>query len=418
MAKTFFASLVIDTTLKNLRQLVSTFPKGAGSVSVLSFPRIEAQVSRWARSLPRVIPHYAVKCNPESILLQHLFNNTVKFDCASLREVDEVIQLVGFDSYDQYPNIIYAHPLKSESDIRTINSFNIKTTVVDSIEECEKLEACGWKGSAFLRVAVGDSGSKMPFSSKFGASSSEVELIARRSKIPISGVSFHVGSGCTNPNQYRDAIQYAAGEVFDVLRRYKHTPNTIDIGGGYSSNHKEFEPAAKVISEALKVYVPKTRSVIAEPGRYMGQPCQDLFARIIAKKPGLNGKGWRYVIDESVYGYFSCIPFDYQKPAWLHIPNGPESGKREEGVLFGRTCDSLDLIAKGQMEVMEVGDWLYFPLMGAYTSATASEFNGFPKPDLIIDDDQLLPNVDDAWSLVESINANRPLTYSNTVQPV
>jgi ornithine decarboxylase len=345
-------------------------------------------------------------------------NNTVKFDCASLREVDEVIQLVGFDSCQQKANIIYAHPLKSESDIRTINSLKIQTTVVDSVEECEKLEACGWKGSAFLRVAVGDSGSKMPFSSKFGASSSEVALIAKRSKIPITGVSFHVGSGCTNPNQYKDAIQYASVEVFDLLRRYKHAPNTIDIGGGYSSNHKEFEPAAKVIAEALKLYVPKSRSVIAEPGRYMGQPCQDLFVRIIAKKPGLNGKGWRYVIDESVYGYFSCIPFDYQKPAWVHIPNGPESSKKEEGVLFGRTCDSLDLIAKGQMEVMNVGDWLYFPMMGAYTSATASEFNGFPKPDLIIDDDGLLPNVDDAWSLIHSINASRPLTYSSTVQPI
>jgi hypothetical protein len=32
------------------------------------------------------------------------------------------------------------------------------------------------------------------------------------------------------------------------------------------------------------------------------------------------------------------------------------------------------------MEELEVGDWLWFPNMGAYTRATASEFNGFPSP--------------------------------------
>jgi hypothetical protein len=32
------------------------------------------------------------------------------------------------------------------------------------------------------------------------------------------------------------------------------------------------------------------------------------------------------------------------------------------------------------MEELFVGDWLWFPNMGAYTRATASEFNGFPTP--------------------------------------
>jgi ornithine decarboxylase len=419
MVKTFFTGIFIDTTLKNLRQLISTFPKDIGSVSVLSHSRIESQISRWSRSLPSVIPHYAVKCNPEPKLLQHLFNNTVKFDCASLSEVYAVKNLSGFDSCQHKSNIIYAHPMKSEYDIKTINSLDIQTTVVDSVEECEKLSKAKWKGSALLRLAVSDSESKMPFSSKFGASLKELHSIAKLSKIPISGISFHVGSGCNNPNQYKDAIEYAAVEGFAVLRKCGHNPKVIDIGGGYPSNPTEFAPIAKSISEALELHVPRNRSVIAEPGRYMGQPSHDLFVRIIAKKPAINGKGWRYVIDESVFGHFSCIPFDYQKPAWVHIPNSSDSDdKKEESVLFGRTCDSLDLIAKGPMEIMNVGDWLYFPLMGAYTSATASEFNGFPKPTLIIDTENLLPNVDDAWTIHDSIHQSRPLTYSNTLKTI
>jgi hypothetical protein len=45
------------------------------------------------------------------------------------------------------------------------------------------------------------------------------------------------------------------------------------------------------------------------------------------------------------------------------------------------------------MEELDVGDWLWFPNMGAYTTVTASEFNGFPKPPVFLDEEGLLPDV-------------------------
>jgi ornithine decarboxylase len=49
--------------------------------------------------------------------------------------------------------------------------------------------------------------------------------------------------------------------------------------------------------------------------------------------------------------------------------------------VFGRTCDSGDLIADAaNLPEVGVGDWLRIRSMGAYTTVTASEFNGFPKP--------------------------------------
>jgi len=237
MPKNIFASVFIDTTLQNLRQLVSSFPKASGSVTVLSKSRIDTQWSTWRKTLPTITPFYAVKCNPEPFLLQTLMNHGANFDCASPREVYDVQKCLR--PYDiGVSEIIYAHPMKSERDIQTIGPLGIQTTVVDSVEECEKLEKCGWNGSAFLRVAVEDKGSKMPFSVKFGASKEEVRQIASRSRIPITGVSFHVGSGCQNPLQYKDAIEYASGEVFNILRRYKHNPKVVDIGGGFSSKWK------------------------------------------------------------------------------------------------------------------------------------------------------------------------------------
>ena len=418
MAQNIFGGHSI-TTLKNLRHLVSNFPSHAGSVTVVSPSRINAQWVQWQSKLPTVQPFYAVKCNPEPTLLQSLIYRGAHFDCASIREVHDVRQHLSSSNCNG-SIILYAHPMKSERDIRTIDTLGIKTTVVDSVEECAKLEACGWKGDAYLRVAVGDKGSKMPFSVKFGASKSEVDLIARQSKIHLSGVSFHVGSGCHDPTQYTKAIEYVSETVFNILRKHGHSPKVIDIGGGFSANPVEFGIAAAAISKGLNL-VTKGCKVIAEPGRYFAQPSQDLFVKVIAKKRGLNGVGWRYVIDESLYGHFSCIPFDHQTPAWFRVPSDSNKDikrNKSEAILFGRTCDSLDVIAKGVMENLEVGDWLYFPLMGAYTSATASEFNGFPKPHIEKDEANLLPDALTTWDSVNKFHLENPLTYSNALPPI
>jgi ornithine decarboxylase len=419
MPKTFFAAHNIIATLKNLRQLVSSFPKAngsSGSIAVLNKSRIECQWQTWAKALPTIKPYYAVKCNPEPLLLKTLINKGANFDCASLREVHDV--RACNTAYDMpKPEILYAHPLKSERDIRVIGENHIHTTVVDSVEECDKLTKTGWQGNALVRIAVNDKESKMPFSVKFGATEKELDQIAKASLISLNGISFHVGSGCENPLQYKDAIEYAAEVGFAILRKYGHDPKIVDIGGGFSSDPSIFANTANVIQETLKK-IPKNRIMIAEPGRFFAQPSQDLFVKVIAKKNGPNGL--RYVIDESLYGHFSCIPFDHQKPAFMRIPQGSHVERPvKEAILFGRTCDSLDIIAKGPMEELVVGDWLYFPLMGAYTAATASEFNGFPKPDLVEDADNLLPTVEEAWNLTNEFHrTNATLKFSNALEPI
>ena len=46
--------------------------------------------------------------------------------------------------------------------------------------------------------------------------------------------------------------------------------------------------------------------------------------------------------------------------------------------VFGPTCDSIDVVARSVLlPKLEIGDWLYFQNMGAYTMAAASSFNGF-----------------------------------------
>jgi hypothetical protein len=120
---------------------------------------------------------------------------------------------------------------------------------------------------------------------------------------------------------------------------------------------------------------------------------------VIGKKPAASSggtNGWKYTLDDSLYGQFSGILFDYATPSWVRVRTRPneKERKRSSGVLFGRTCDSVDVIARAEsMEELEVGDWLWFPSMGAYSRATASEFNGFPTPPVVSTDELPAPNI-------------------------
>ena len=328
-----------------------------------------------------------MKCNPDRALLKTLASLGSGFDCASGKELLEVMEVNKGNFKD---NVVYANPCKPMRDLQMAKTLGSPTTVVDSFEEVDKLTSVKWSGNAFLRLLVEDESSLMPFSRKFGLPSEKASDLAKYAQskgIPLKGVSFHVGSGCLDPNQYKKAIK-KSHEVITTMNLAGHDADMVDIGGGFFSNQQQFEIYAHKIRSSMYQYDKRKLKYIGEPGRFFAESAFDLFVQVIGKKPTLTNGGWRFTIDESLYGQFSCIPFDHKTPQWLRIPTSYENKdlpprKRVKGTLYGRTCDSLDMIAdSNDMEELEVGDWLWFPNMGAYSSVTASEFNGFPKPPL------------------------------------
>ena len=91
--------------------------------------------------------------------------------------------------------------------------------------------------------------------------------------------------------------------------------------------------------------------------------------------------GWRYTVDETIYGSFSNIPFDGQKLKYRLLAADAAERPRVRATLFGRTCDSADCLAADiELPELRLGDRLAVASMGAYTVVSASEFNGFPCP--------------------------------------
>ncbi|MCI4382449.1 hypothetical protein PGIGA_G00015070 [Pangasianodon gigas] len=241
---------------------------------------------RWARTLPRVTPFYAVKCNDSRPVVETLATLGAGFDCASKTEI-QLVQSLGVEP----SRIIYANPCKQVSQIKYASAHGVQMMTFDSEVELMKVARSHDNAKLVLRIATDDSKAVCRLSVKFGATLKSSRLLLERAKelgLDIIGVSFHVGSGCTDPQTYAQAIADAR-YVFDMGAELGYSMTLLDIGGGFpgSDDSKlKFEEITAVINPALDKYFPADCGVriIAEPGRFYVASAYTLAVNIIAKK--------------------------------------------------------------------------------------------------------------------------------------
>lgn len=88
-----------------------------------------------------------------------------------------------------------------------------------------------------------------------------------------------------------------------------------------------------------------------------------------------------YWISDGIYGSLNGIIYDHTVPQPLPM-HTVEPGRLERKAfpttLFGPTCDGADVIVKDYLlPELDMGDWIIFKNMGAYSVAGACDFNGF-----------------------------------------
>ncbi|XP_073481487.1 ornithine decarboxylase 1 [Aquarana catesbeiana] len=353
---------------------------------------------RWFKALPRVTPFYAVKCNDSKAIVKTLSLLGAGFDCASKTEI-QLVQSIGV----QPERIIYANPCKQVSQIKYAASCGVEKMTFDSEVELMKVARNHPNAKLVLRIATDDSKAVCRLSVKFGATLKTSRLLLERAKelnVDIIGVSFHVGSGCTDPQTFVQAVSDARC-VFDMGAELGFNMHLLDIGGGFPGSEDvklKFEEVTSVINPALDKYFPADSGVkiISEPGRYYVASAFTLAVNIIAKKVMLSeqmgsddeddassDKTLMYYVNDGVYGSFNCILYDHAhvKPILQKKPKPDE--KFYSSSLWGPTCDGLDrIVERCDLPELQVGDWMLFENMGAYTVAAASTFNGFQRPTL------------------------------------
>ena len=344
--------------------------------------------AQFRKYLPRVQAYYAVKANSAPEIIRTFYEAGASFDVASMAEFLAVHENVKDLPDEQRQNfiwdrIIYANPIKATDTLEQLNQYRPLVTY-DNYEEVNKIARHAPQAGLALRLRVPNTGSMVELSSKFGALPGEaLDLIAfaRNAKLEVEGVSFHVGSQCTNIQNYVQALHLAAS-VFAEAKAREVDLKLLDIGGGFPANYDDTVPAFKVLAQAINTELdrlfPQPIEIIAEPGRFLVASAATAIAQVIGK--AVRGGKLCYYVNDGVYQTFSGVIFDHCQYPLKAFTKGPTLLCS----VFGPTCDALDTISLAeQLPDMELGDYVYAPNIGAYSAASSTSFNGFPPAQVI-----------------------------------
>jgi ornithine decarboxylase len=370
------------------QQLQTIARKHGTPVVVIDHDIIRKNYAGFKKHLPKVQCYFAVKANPAPEIVRTLYQTGASFDVASLPEFmlvyDNIKPLPAKTQQDFiWDKIIYANPTKPKETLLALDQYKPLVTY-DNLNELKKIRQFAPHAGLVLRLRVANTGSQCELSSKFGCDTGEAaDLIAAAfgMGLVVEGLSFHVGSQCTNFQNFVQALNTAAA----VMRESKsrgHEIKILDIGGGfpapYNKHVKPFRDLARVINaEINRLFAPDIQ-ILAEPGRFLVATAATSVARIIGKAVR-DGKPC-YYIDDSVYHTFSGIIFDHCQ---YHL-KAFQKGKTEISAVFGQTCDGLDTISQSEeLPDLEIEDLVYSENIGAYSNASATWFNGFPPAKVV-----------------------------------
>ncbi len=355
---------------------------------VIDCDRLRDQYHALARALPGVDLHYALKPLPDRTVVQVLAREGACFDLATNGEVD-LVRDAGIPP----DRCVHTHPIKRGSDIRHALDCGISSFVVDNAEELAKFVACRERVRLLLRVSFRNPDTVIDLSRKFGCdASAALGLIedAARSGLRIVGLSFHAGSQLPRPDKHVEAID-TCGRIICAARERGFDLDVLDIGGGFPIDYLEPVPGIDAFCAPIRAAIarlPAGLRLIAEPGRFICGPAVVAIATVMgrAKREGR----WWYYLDDGIYGTFSGQQFDK-----MRFPIEPlfDPGRpRQACVISGPTCDSLDVIAEDlPMPELATGERLVARQIGAYTMATATDFNFFPRAKVIAVNVELNP---------------------------
>ncbi|NNM83154.1 MAG: type III PLP-dependent enzyme [Burkholderiales bacterium] len=346
---------------------------------ILDSDIVRTKARRFMAAMPRVTPHFAVKSNPDPRILRVLIEEGAGFEIASIAELDLLMGL-GVPAREIY----YSNPVKSRNYLEYAAARGVEWYVLDSLEELRKIHSVKADAKLYLRIDTSNVGSDWPLAGKFGAHPQEAgEIVAEAARIgaDLAGVTFHVGSQCRNPENWRTGISHAK-EVFSEMRKAGLKPRLLNIGGGYPVQHVKpipsIEGIGKIVNDSI-ADLPAEMKIIAEPGRYLVSDAGMFVCRVIGTAIRA-GKRWIYW-DAGMFGGI----IETTEGLRYRIETD-RKGRPVPWSVAGPTCDSVDIIMKEEPlpEDLQEGDFVYIRNAGAYTTAYASNFNGFPLPDVFV----------------------------------
>lgn len=343
--------------------------------TVISLAQVEKQYDAFRRNLPRVNAYYAMKANPAPRVLSLLASLGTGFDTASAGEMRTISEM-GVDG----GRMIYANPVKTPEGLRTAANLGVRRMTFDDADEILKMAELAPGSEVLVRIRIRNAKALVDLNAKFGAAPEEALSLLRQARnagLAPKGVAFHVGSQSLSTEAYEEALLLCR-RIFDEAEAEGMPLSMLDVGGGFpipmaGAGLVDAETMMRRIARQTDRLFPDTE-LWAEPGRFFVGPAVNLVTSVIGVKRR-GGEFW-YTIDDGLYGTLSGAIFDH----WTYSFEAFREGPKSSATILGPSCDSIDITGRNVMlpELVR-GDLLLVPDCGAYTSASATTFNGFSK---------------------------------------
>lgn len=351
---------------------------------VLSVDKVAENYAFLRKHLPRAGIYYAIKANPHPRALERLAALGSHFDVASAGEM-EMLHAAGVDG----SRMIYANPVHDARGFAAASRFGVKRFTFDDESEIPKLAAAAPGADVLVRVQVHNSKVLVDLNTKFGAPLDEALPLLRKAEqagLHAKGICFHVGSQSLSTAAYEEALLLVHHLFLEAEASGMHLTD-LDIGGGFpipsaEGLHVDLAAMLEAINRQLDRLFPQT-AVWTEPGRFLCGTAMNLVTSVIGTKQ--RGAVPWYILDEGIYGVFSGILFDH----WTYPLHCFGNGVKTPSVFAGPSCDGIDVLYRDfPAPKLSIGANVLVSDIGAYTTVSATRFNGFEPATVLVWEDQ------------------------------
>ena len=360
---------------------------------VVDLNRIKTKYNEMVNLFPTAKIHYAMKASPAVEVINLLADLGSNFDCASVYELDRVL-----DCGVEASRISYGNTIKKAKDVKYAYDKGVRLYATDSEADLKNIAEFAPGSNIFVRILVeGSDTAEWPLSRKFGCHPNmAIDLLiqARDLGLVPYGISFHVGSQQRDVAAWDDALAKVK-YMFDWMLNEEHIKlQMINLGGGFPANYLSEVNPIQVYAEEVKRYLSEDYNkddmpeIILEPGRSLvggsGVLVSDVV--LISRKSQTDLKRWVYTDVGLFQGLIETLGEAIKYP--IYTPKMETSTSQGTVVLAGPTCDSADIMYEETgyqlPQDLAIGDKIYWLTTGAYTNSYSSvEFNGFPPLEVV-----------------------------------
>jgi len=349
---------------------------------VMDREKVKEKASLIGQNIRNSKVFYAVKANPDIEVIKLVDKLNMGFEIASEGEL-KLLSSIGVEP----ERIISSNPVKTFKFLKMAASYGVSYFAYDSEGEVDKMAKMLPDCNVYVRLSVPNEGSEWPLSKKFGVEidrAVELLLYAREKGLNPVGVTFHVGSQCTNIYNWNSALDKAMA-LWNIAEEKGIKLSLLNIGGGYpikyTKNVVDVDAIEKNVDRLIREKFPQDVKIFIEPGRAVVGDA-GIFVTSVIGKTSRGDDNWLHIdvgvfngLMESVGG----IKYSYI------VETLRQARHKKKWTVAGPSCDSFDVIDKNvTLPEPETGGLILILSGGAYTISYASEFNGFSIPKTVL----------------------------------